>query len=152
MHSDMQPSKARHPLWARGSTDAADDPPVKERSQRSSSQLSPAGRKPALWQQHNHKSTQPAATPNRSSPAHTGQTAATPGHARNSHASAATPKQPAGSSELLKKQFMCRMHLSLLDACYNAVLMHQELQQQGMLHPPAPMFPMEKLLESFRER
>jgi hypothetical protein len=50
------------------------------------------------------------------------------------------------------KQFHCCIHVALLDACYNAVLAHQELEQQGVAAGPFPMFPMEKLAEGYRHR
>jgi hypothetical protein len=67
---------------------------------------------------------------------------------------AGVPAELAGgqAEHLLVKQFHCRIHVALLDACYNAVLAHQELVEQGMTAGPFPMFPMEKLVEGYRHR
>lgn len=144
----MQPGKARHPLWARGVSDAADQPKAKHpRSRQRNAALStPPGRPAApAWQQ---SSAAPSPAP----------VAAVLNPAANSTTSAATvvavspQQQPSSASDSVRKQFMCRMHIALLDACYHAVLMHRELQQQGMMNAPAPVFPMEKLLDGFKER
>jgi hypothetical protein len=77
------------------------------------------------------------------------QPAAAPAPAQSA---AAPPRAPA-LADALRKQFLCRVRLALLDSCHAAVLMHRELVRARKVSAThVPKFPLEKLEEAFVAR
>lgn len=56
-------------------------------------------------------------------------------------------------AEPVRKQFLCRVRVALLESCRAAVMIHQELAQMRKVSSShSPKFPLEKLEEAFRSR